>query len=68
MLPLGVVKILFDISEMKVGCPILQAAMGGDLHVSNHFPAEKWLIEPTENLKLYEITPEQFKKLKEKVR
>ena len=58
--PVEKTKILFDIKEMKVGCALLQAAYGGDPSVCNRVDVRHWLVETTPDLKLYEVSPEQF--------
>jgi len=60
-------KIAFDISLMKVGCPLLQATLGGNIDISM-FPSEGWIIAPTKNLKVYEVNGEQLDILLERVK
>lgn len=61
-------KIAFDIKQMKPGCALLQAAMGCDSHISNYFDSKHWLLAPTDDLCVYEITKEQLEALVEKVK
>lgn len=57
-------RIAFDAKEGKVGCVLLQATRGGTVpSFSAIFDVEDWLIAPTPDLKLYEITEEQVSKL-----
>ena len=61
-------KIAFDVELMRPGCVILQAALGGDRFLAHRFPTESWLLAPTPNLKVYEVTEEQVPLLIAKVR
>ncbi len=60
-------KVVFDIRQMKPGCALLQAALGGTEGIANVFPAEAWLIAPTDDLKVYEVNECQLNQLIEKV-
>jgi competence protein ComGC len=64
-----IVKIAFDIKEMKVGCVLIQAAMGGldNQRMATYFPTETWALAPTPEMKVYEITEDQLKMLSKKV-
>ncbi len=57
--PPGTPSILMDITIMKVGCPILQAILGGNSRVPKHVDSDRWFMDPTDNMKLYYITSEQ---------
>jgi hypothetical protein len=61
------VKIAFDVKLMRPGCVIIQAAFGGDRLLAQRFDPSTWLLAPSENLRLYEITPEQLDVLVERV-
>jgi len=39
----------------KVGCVLLQAAMGGSSAAVGMIDVDKWLLAPTDNLELYTI-------------
>ncbi len=54
------IPVVFDITEMKVGCALLQAALGGDESVCRRVDAKHWLVEITPGMKVYQVTPEQF--------
>jgi hypothetical protein len=54
-------KLVYDIKLKRPGCALIQAVMGGDRGIANHFKSEHWLINPTPDLKLYETTPEELK-------
>ena len=60
-------KIAFDVEQMKPGCVLLQAALGCDHILAHRFPAESWILSPTPNLRVYEVTEEQVPMLVEKV-
>ena len=56
--------ILYDVTLMKPGCVLLQAAAGCVIsEFSTKFPTECWLLSPTPNMKVYECTEEQLQKL-----
>jgi len=57
------IKIVFDITLGRPACALLQAAMGGDQVVAQAFPSEAWLLTPTPDMALYEVTPEQLQAL-----
>jgi hypothetical protein len=54
------VTIVFDIQQMRPGCALIQAIMGGSPGVLNNFPAECWLDAPTPGMALYNVTDEQL--------
>lgn len=56
-------KIAFDIKEMKPGCVLLQASMGCDSSLSHHFDTKHWLLAPTPDLRVYEVSDSQLKEL-----
>ena len=62
-------KIAFDIKLMKPGCVLLQAAFGCDRgsDFGRLFPAQTWLVAPTPDLKVYEVTTEQLEQLSQMV-
>lgn len=55
--------IAYDWKLKRVGCVLLQAAMGGDVHAASEFSTDKWLLAPTPDLKLYPLTDEILEKL-----
>jgi hypothetical protein len=56
-------RVVYDIKLRKVGCVLLQAAMGGDPEIAKRIPNEDWLINTTPDLRLYNITPEEVEQL-----
>jgi len=57
-------KIVYDAVLRRPGCVLLQSTLGGTIcNFSKLFPAESWLLAPTPNLKLYEVTQQQLDKL-----
>ncbi len=58
-------KIAFDATLMRPGCVLIQAALGGDSTVAHLFPLDSWLLAPTDDMKVYETTPEQAERLVE---
>lgn len=61
-------KIAYDAALKKPGCVLLQAVMGGTVPPSKFhecFDAADWLLAPTPDLRVYEVTEEQLRKLTE---
>lgn len=56
-------RIAFDITLMRPGCVLLQAAMGADPEAAKRFPADTWLIAPTPDLVVRNITDSQLDQL-----
>jgi hypothetical protein len=48
---------------MKPGCVLLQASYGCESCIAHEFDTRDWLLAPTPDLKVYEVTEEQLKKL-----
>ena len=47
-------RIVFSPKECRPGCVLLQAAMGGTVpSFESLFPAETWLIAPTDDMAAY---------------
>lgn len=58
-------KIAFDCTQKRPGCALLQAAHGADLEVLREFPCETWILSPTSDMRVYQVTKEQLTKLVE---
>lgn len=56
-------RLVFDMKLRRPGCVILQAAMGGDTRAANRLPAESWLVAPTDDMRVYEITEAELDQL-----
>lgn len=57
-------RIAYDVKLKRPGCVLLQAALGGDAHlVGRKFTHETWLLHPTDDLHVYEVTDDQLEKL-----
>lgn len=56
-------KVAFDIKLMRPGCAILQALFGAEPTIADKFDTKTWLVGPTPEMKAYEVTPEELKKL-----
>jgi len=55
-------RIVYDMKLFRPACVLLQAAMGGDHNVvSANFDARYWLVNPTNDMKLYELSEEELK-------
>ena len=61
-------RIAFDIKKMKVGCALLQATHGCNPLLADRFDTKYWLLYPTPNLYVYEVTEHQLGMLIEKVK
>lgn len=46
----------YDIEKRKVGCVLLQAALGGDPEIAKRIPNEDWVIDRTEGLRVYQLS------------
>ncbi len=58
--------IAYDAVRKRPGCVLLQAALGATIsnrEIMEHFDTEDWLLAPTDDMKVYEVTPEQLVKL-----
>jgi len=63
-------KIVFSPKEMKPGCVLLQAALGGTVpnpRFGMLFPVETWLLAPVPDMAAYSVTEEQLLILSQKV-
>ena len=56
-------KIAFDIKLMKPACVLVAAGMGADSRVAQRFDTDDWLLSPTPDMAVYEITEEQLQQL-----
>lgn len=48
---------------MRPGCVLLQATFGCEGRMADHFDTKHWLLAPTDNLKVYDVTEDQLKQL-----
>jgi hypothetical protein len=60
-------RIAYDIVKMQPGCVLIQAQMGGldNLTLSDYFPTETWLLAPTPDMQVREVTTTQLRILSE---
>jgi hypothetical protein len=56
-------RLAYDVKKRKVGCVLLQAVMGGDPDIAKRIDNKHWLLAPTPDLKVYEISPAQVEQL-----
>lgn len=59
------VRIVYDVELRRPACALLQAALGGTLGVSSHFPSRLWLDHPTDGMRLLRGTREELAMLVE---
>lgn len=52
--------IAYDAVLRRPGCALIQAAFGATIDVSLYFDSKVWLLSPTPDMRLYEVTPEQL--------
>ena len=57
------IKALVDPSQKKVGCALMQAAVGGDARVCHHFNASRWFLAPTKGMGFASLTRQQWRDL-----
>jgi len=60
-------KIAFDVKLMRPGCVLLQGSLGCNPLIAHEFSTKDWLLAPTPDLGVYDVTPEQLKILVKKV-
>lgn len=53
----------YDIKQRKVGCVLLQVAMGGSSVIAQQIPIEDWLLAPTPDLQVYRLTDDEVAQL-----
>jgi len=60
-------KMLYDTDKKQVGCVLLQAAFGLNHHLVNKFGfhSEGWFTAPTDGMRIYEATQEEWKAIAE---
>jgi hypothetical protein len=59
----GPYALVYDVELKQPGCVLLQAALGGTVPsdlFSELFPAETWLLAPTDKMTVYRTTREQL--------
>lgn len=62
-------RLAFDMELMLVGCPLIQAAMGGDSSIPGLMPDTAWALAPTPDMKVYEIEDDvQLRQIVDKMR
>ena len=62
------VKIAFDIKLMKPACVLVAAGLGADFRLAHRFDTNDWLLSPTPDMSVYEITEEQLRQLIQKTK
>lgn len=60
--------LVFDPTLNKVGCVLLQAALGGTRGLCYLFDTEDWFLAPTENMKMYQGTREEWEQVALKIK
>ena len=60
-------RIAFDVVEMRPGCVLIAAALGASVELAKEFPVESWILQPSDDMRVYEVTDEQLAWLKEVV-
>ena len=59
------IRIVYDPVLRRPGCAILQAAYGCPGSLASLFDTQDWLLAPTPNLRVHEVTTEQLNQLPE---
>ena len=60
-------KLAFDMTLMRPACVLIAAALGANSEASSKLDAKLWLLSPTPDMKVYEITQDQLKQLAKKL-
>lgn len=55
--------IAYDLTLRRPGCALLQAAYGATVSPFDLHRMDGWLLAPTDDLKLYEVTTDQLEQL-----
>jgi len=53
-------KIAFDVELMRPACVLVAAGYGADSSVPSLFPTDSWLLHPTDDMAVFEITDDQL--------
>lgn len=55
-------RLAYDFTLGKPGCALLQAALDGNTSpdFGMDFPSDTWLLEPTPNMRVYELNDDQY--------
>lgn len=61
-------RIVFDVTRLRPACALIQAGLGGSWSVASNFPPVSWLLHPTPEMRLYEVTPDELAALVRKVK
>ena len=56
-------RILFDRTLKRPGCVMLQVACGCGLQAALMFDSEDWLLTPTPDMRVYEVTEDEVVEL-----
>ena len=59
-------KIAYDIKLMKPACVLVAAGFGADSSLAHEFDANDWLLSPTDDMQVYDVTEDQLKQLIQK--
>lgn len=60
LVPAEPFRLAYDCVLMRPACVLVAAALGADRRVPQLFPIGSWLLTKTENMQVYETTPEQL--------
>ena len=53
---------------MRPACVLVAAGMGADSKLAHSFDCDTWLLSPTDDLAVYEITDDQLQQLIQKTK
>ena len=56
-------NLAFDIKILKPACVLVAAGYGADTALAHRFDPHHWLLAPTPNMKVYEVTEHQLEQL-----
>jgi len=61
-------KVAYDIKLMRPACVLVAAGMGADSHLCHSFDADDWLLAPTDDMAVYNVTDDQLQQLIQKTK
>ena len=56
-------RLAFDIKLLQPACVLVAATYGADTELAHKFTPHHWLLAPTPDMKVYEVTEDQLNQL-----
>lgn len=54
-------KIAYDCSQDRPACVLVAAGLGADSSLASRFPTKSWLLAPTPDMGVYEVSEAELK-------